>query len=125
MKVIKKEFLQILHPNAVLPVKVGRINIPEQKGITLLAFLATYLILCLVSSSILIAMGIDNTDAITMTLSSMGNVGPALGTEIGPTMSWNILPDAAKWLCAFLMLIGRLEIFTVLVIFTPAFWKNN
>jgi trk system potassium uptake protein len=125
MKVIKNEFLQILHPNAVLPLKVDRINIPEQKRITLLAFLATYLILCLISSSILIAMGIDNTDAITMTLSSIGNVGPALGTEIGPTMSWSILPAAAKWLCAFLMLIGRLEIFTVLIIFTPAFWKNN
>ena len=70
-------------------------------------------------------MGIDNTNAITITLSALGNVGPTLGTEIGPTMSWSELPAAAKWICSVLMLIGRLEIFSVLVIFTPQFWKEN
>ncbi|MCI1803441.1 MAG: TrkH family potassium uptake protein, partial [Prevotella sp.] len=122
---IRNEFLQILHPNAVLPVRIDGINVSQEKRLTLLSFLSTYLILCLVTSSALIAMGIDNTNAITMALSSMGNVGPTLGTEIGPTMSWSILPAAAKWLCAFMMLIGRLELFTVLVIFTPSFWKNH
>ncbi|GAA6529220.1 MAG: TrkH family potassium uptake protein [Prevotella sp.] len=125
MKTIRNEFLQILHPNAVLPVRIDGINVSQEKRLTLLSFLSTYLILCLVTSSALIAMGIDNTNAITMALSSMGNVGPTLGTEIGPTMSWSILPAAAKWLCAFMMLIGRLELFTVLVIFTPSFWKNH
>lgn len=52
-------------------------------------------------------------------------MGPTLGLEIGPTMSWSILPDYAKWICTILMLIGRLEIFTVLVIFTPEFWKES
>ena len=52
-------------------------------------------------------------------------VGPTLGTEIGPTMSWSELPDVAKWFCSLMMLIGRLEIFSVLVIFTPAFWREN
>ncbi len=70
------------------------------------------------------AAGIDSTNAITITLSALGNVGPTLGLEIGPTMSWSILPDFAKWICAILMLMGRLEIFTVLVIFSPTFWKN-
>jgi trk system potassium uptake protein TrkH len=73
----------------------------------------------------MIAIGIDNTNAITITLSCLGNVGPTLGIEIGPTMSWSSLPMLCKWLCAMMMLIGRLEIFTVLVIFTPAFWKEN
>ena len=72
-----------------------------------------------------IALGIDNTNAITITLSCLGNVGPTLGMEIGPTMSWAQLPDFAKWICSFLMLVGRLELFTVLVLFTPAFWKKN
>ena len=81
--------------------------------------------LCLVSSFIIIEAGVDNTNAITIVLSSIGNVGPTLGIEIGPTMSWSMLPAGIKWLCSALMLIGRLEIFTVLVIFTPAFWKEN
>ena len=73
----------------------------------------------------MIAAGIDNTNAITITLSALSNVGPTLGIEIGPTMSWAQLPDFAKWLCSVLMLMGRLEIFTVLVIFTPAFWNDR
>ena len=74
---------------------------------------------------VMISAGIDNTNAITICLSSMGNVGPTLGLEIGPTMSWACLPVYAKWMCSFMMLIGRLEIFTVLVILTPAFWTKN
>ncbi len=125
LRVVKNEFRQILHPNAVLPLKIDGVNVPFQKRVTLLAFLVTYLILCLVISFAMIAMGVDSTNAITITLSSLGNVGPSLGLEIGPTMSWSQLPDAAKWLCSLMMLIGRLEIFTMLVIFTPAFWKEN
>ena len=125
LRVVKNEFRQILHPNAVLPLKIDGVNVPNQKRVTLLAFLVTYLIICLLISFTMIAMGIDNTNAITITLSCVGNVGPTLGTEIGPTMSWSQLPDVAKWFCSLMMLIGRLEIFTVLVIFTPAFWKEN
>jgi hypothetical protein len=58
-------------------------------------------------------------------LSTLGNVGPSLGLEIGPTMSWSMLPAGIKWVCSALMLIGRIEIFTILVIFTPAFWKDR
>lgn len=124
-KVIANEFKQILHPNAVLPLRVDKTNVSMQKRVTLLAFLSIYLVLCLFCSFVMIAEGVDNTNAITITLSSMGNVGPTLGLEIGPTMSWSILSPLAKWICTLLMLIGRLEIFTVLVIFTPAFWKSN
>ena len=125
IKIVKNEFRQILHPNAVLPMRVGDVNVTQQTRVTLLAFLTIYLMLCLVMSFVMIAEGIDNTNAITITLSCLGNVGPSLGLEIGPTMSWSSLPDFAKWLCSFMMLIGRLEIFTVLVIFTPQFWKEN
>lgn len=125
LKIVKNEFRQILHPNAVLPLKIDNINVPNSKRVTLLAFLTVDLILCLICSFWMIAEGIDSTNAITITLSSIGNVGPTLGLEIGPTMSWSMLPDDAKWLCSLLMLIGRLEIFSVLVIFTSAFWKDN
>ena len=125
LRMVKNEFRQILHPNAVLPLKIDGVNVPMQKRVTLLAFLTIYLIICVIISFTMIAMGIDNTNSITITLSCVGNVGPTFGTEIGPTMSWSELPDLAKWFCSLMMLIGRLEIFTVLVIFTPAFWKEN
>ena len=124
-RIVKNEFRQILHPNAVLPLKIDGVNVPNQKRVTLFAFMVTYLLICLLISFTMIAMGIDNTNAITITLSCVGNVGPTLGTEIGPTMSWSELPDIAKWFCSLMMLIGRLEIFSVLVLFTPAFWKEN
>lgn len=125
LKTVRNEFRQMLHPNAVLPMKINGTNVSQQKRVTLLAYLTTYLALCLVISFTMIAVGIDNTNAITITLSCIGNVGPTLGLEIGPTMSWSMLPDVAKWMCAAMMLIGRLEIFTVLVIFTPQFWRKN
>ena len=125
LKVVRNEFRQILHPNAVLPMKIDGVNISQSKRVTLLGFVGLYLILTLFCAFTMIALGIDNTNAITITLSSLGNVGPTLGMEIGPTMSWAQLPDLAKWICSFLMLVGRLELFTVLVLFTPAFWKKN
>lgn len=124
LKGVKNEFKQMLHPNAVLPLKVDGVNVPQSKRVTLLAFLTVYLILFIICSFTITAAGVDSTNAITITLSALGNVGPTLGLEIGPTMSWSILPDFAKWICAILMLMGRLEIFTILVIFTPNFWKN-
>lgn len=125
LKVMRNEFTQILHPNAVLPMKIDGVNVSQAKRVTLLAFIGLYLTLALVCAFVMIAAGIDNTNAITITLSSLGNVGPTLGVEIGPTMSWAILPQWVKWVCSFLMLVGRLELFTVLVLFTPAFWKES
>ena len=124
LKGVKNEFKQMLHPNAVLPLKIDGVNVPQSKRVTLLAFLTVYLILFIICSFTITAAGVDSTNAITITLSALGNVGPTLGLEIGPTMSWSILPDFAKWICAILMLMGRLEIFTILVIFSPNFWKN-
>lgn len=125
LKVIQNELRQRLHPNAVLPLKVNGVNIPNSQRVSLLAFLVTYLLLLLLVFFIMTASGIDNTNAITIGLSCMSNVGPTLGMEIGPTMSWSLLPDFAKWFCSIMMLIGRLEIFTVIVILTPSFWTKN
>lgn len=124
-KVVRNEFRQILHPNAVLPLRVGGVNVSQGKRVTLLAFLAMYLWLCLVVAFVMIACGIDGTNAVTICLSCLSNVGPTLGTAIGPTMSWSELPAVAKWLCSAMMLVGRLEMFTVLVILTPQFWTKN
>lgn len=125
LKVVKNEFMQMLHPRAVLPLRVGDSNVPQQKRVTLLAFISVYIIMAFVCAFFMILAGIDDTNAITITVSTLSNVGPTLGTEIGPTMSWDDLPDFAKWICSILMLMGRLEIFSVLIIFTPSFWKKQ
>ena len=89
------------------------------------AFFAIFTLMVLLSATIMIVAGIDNTNAITIALSCISNVGPTLGTQIGPEMSWGQLPDYIKWICSFLMLVGRLEIMSVLVLFTRGFWKDN
>ena len=125
LKVVKNEFKQMLHPRAVLPLRIGDSNVGDQRKSTLLALLTVYTLLCIICAFSMIAAGVDNTNAITITLSTLSNVGPTLGVEIGPTMSWDDLPAFAKWICSFLMLMGRLEIFSVLIIFTPEFWRTR
>ena len=124
-KVLRNEFRKSLHPNAVLPVKINGQAIPQQKLSALLAFFAIYTIMLVLTTTIMITAGIDNTNAITIALSCMSNVGATLDTGIGTVMSWADLSVPLKWTCTFLMLVGRLEIMSVLILFTPAFWKDN
>ncbi len=124
-KILRNEILHRLHPKAILPVKVNGSTVHSSGQITLMAFLMVYFVLCLTAYFIMILVGVDSTNSFTIALSCASNVGPTLGLEIGPTMSWSILPMGVKWILSALMLMGRLEIFTVLVIFTPAFWKNE
>ena len=123
--ILRNEIRRLLHPRAVLPVRVNDNIIPYSSQVTLLAFLAAYAVLCIFTYFFMILTGVDSTNSITIALSCASNVGPTLGLEIGPTMSWNVLPDSVKWLLSALMLMGRLEIFSVLVLFTPSFWKDN
>gem|GEM_PF-2120753 len=96
-----------------------------QQRVRLLALLTIYLLLFSIAVVLITACGVDFTNALAISMSSMSNVGPSLAIEIGPSISWSELPVLVKWLCTALMLMGRLEIFSVLVIFTHAFWKEN
>ena len=125
LKVIRNDFRQILHPNAVLPVKINGLNVPRNRLISLFAFFALTVLMIVVTAGIMIVAGIDNTNSITIALSCVSNVGPSLTNHVGPVMSWSILPDYIKWILCPLILIGRLEIMTVLVLFTRSFWKEN
>ena len=125
LKVLRNEFHKLLHPNAVFPVKINGVPVPRSQLSTLLAFFAIFTLMVLFTATLMIASDIDNTNAITIALSCISNVGPTLGTQIGPEMSWSELPDHVKWLCSFLMLVGRLEIMSGLVLFTRAFWRDN
>ena len=123
-KVSRNEFKHILHPNAVLPIRINKQVIPPSIVSTVLAFCFIYLIIIIVSTLLMMAMGVGTAESLGCVISSIGNMGPGLG-ETGPAYSWNALPDAAKWLLSLLMLLGRLELFTVLLLFTPDFWKRN
>ena len=123
-QVVKNEFKHILHPNAVLPVRVNKQVIPPSIQSTVLAFTFLYAVIAIISILIMMGLGVGFLESIGTVISSMGNMGPGLGT-CGPAFSWSELPDAAKWLLSFLMLLGRLELFTVLLLFTSDFWKKN
>ena len=124
-KTLRNEFLHIIHPNAVLPVKVNGQAIPQAKLVTLLAFFLLYIIMLLIVWTIMVVAGVDITNSFTISLSLISNVGAGLDTNIGPQMSWADLSVGIKWLCSLLMLVGRLEIIAVLVLFTHGFWKEN
>ena len=124
-KVVRNEIRRILHPNAILPVRVNGINVSYESQLRLFAFFAAYVLMCLFVYFVMMILGIDSTNAFTIAFSCASNVGPTLGLEIGPTMSWNHLPGIIKWLLSLLMLMGRLEILSVLVLFSRSFWKDK
>ena len=125
LRVMRNEFHHILHPNAVLPVKLNGQSVPQSRLVTLLAFFTLYIMVLLITCLVMVLSGIDVTNAVTISLSLISNVGAGLDTNIGPVMSWADLADGLKWLCSFLMLVGRLEIVAVLVLFTRSFWKRS
>ena len=120
---IRNQFRQILHPRAFLPVRAG--DLFDNKLVTtVLVFFAAYLSVAFIGWTLLMAFGVDFTEAMSTVISAMGNVGPGLGS-FGPAFSWASLPDAAKWILSSLMLIGRLEIFGFLLIFYRSTWKGS
>ena len=118
------EFKRSLHPNAIIPLRHNNSVVEKPIVIHVLAFFILYLILFIIGAGVLSLLGLDFTSAIGGAASSIGNVGPALGT-LGPTSNFDSLPVLGKYWCAFLMLVGRLELFTVLILFTPYFWRDH
>ena len=123
-RAIRNEFKHLLHPNAVLPVRINKQTVSSSIVTTVLIFFAFYLVLILIGWTALLFLGVGFSESVSTVISSIGNVGPGLGT-CGPAYSWNSLPDLAKWILSFLMLVGRLELFSVLLLFYPGFWKNR
>ncbi|MGB9699421.1 MAG: TrkH family potassium uptake protein [Thermodesulfobacteriota bacterium] len=118
-----KELRQIIHPHAIIPVKLGgKIVSPDTlSGVWALFFL--YIIIFVFASLFLALLGLDFITSISAVAANLGNVGPGLGT-VGPTENYAHLPAAAKWILSICMLLGRLEIYTLLVLFAPEFWRK-
>ena len=123
-KSIRGEFRRILHPNAVIPVRMDGNVISQDTRATVLTFTCLYFLLIFVGWFAFMVIGLDFVEAYSISVSSVGNIGPALGA-LGPSFSWSALPTSAKWLSTLLMLIGRLELFTILLMFTTSFWKRR
>lgn len=118
------EFKRTIHPNGIIPVRYNNKSVTRGIVFNIMAFFILYLIIVAVGASVFGFMGLDFLTSLGASASSLGNVGPAFG-ELSPVNNYDILPPFGKWWSAFLMLLGRLELFTVLIIFTPYFWKNS
>ena len=125
LKTLRNNFRQILHPNAVLPVKVNGMSVPQSRIVALFAFFTLFMLMILVTAAIMILSGIDTINSIVIALSCVSNIGPSLDNNIGAPITWSGMPDYIKWVLSLLMLMGRLEIMTVMVLFTRSFWKEN
>jgi trk system potassium uptake protein TrkH len=118
------EFKRSLHPRAILPVRYNTKAVQQPTVFNILGFFILYFLSFIIGVLVFSLMGLDFQTALGGAASSLGNVGPALG-DLGPLNNYASLSSPAKWWSAFLMLIGRLELFTVLILFTPYFWRNR
>ncbi|RDY58070.1 TrkH family potassium uptake protein [Flagellimonas nanhaiensis] len=118
------EFKRTLHTNAIIPVRYNQKTVSEHIVYNIIAFFVLYMLLFIIGALVLGYLGLDFESAIGGAASSLGNVGPALG-ELNPVVNFSELPAFGKWWCGFLMLLGRLELFTVLILFVPYFWKKT
>lgn len=117
------ELRRLIHPNAVIPVHFNKKTIGSQTINNVLAFFFLYIIIFFVSSLLFMFFVPDLSTAMGAVATSLGNIGPGLGT-VGPSASFSHIPALGKWFLSFLMLVGRLELFTVIILFSPAFWKR-
>jgi len=119
----RRELKQLVHPSAVIPIRIGGQSVPERVVYSVLAFIFLYFATILVLTFAQLAAGLDLVSAFTSVVSSINNMGPGLG-GVGPSTNFEALSDVQTWICTAAMLIGRLEIFTVLVLFTAGFWRK-
>ena len=118
-----RELKQLIHPSAVIPIRIGGHAIPDRIAYSVLAFIFLYFGTILVMTFALLATDLDLVSSFSAVVGSINNVGPGLGA-VGPSTNFSGLNDVQTWICTFAMLIGRLEIFSVLVLFTATFWRR-
>lgn len=118
-----REFTKLLHPDAINPMKIGGLVIPNNIVYAVLGFIFLYFMSIATLTFAMLLTGLDFISAFSAILASVNNLGPGLGI-IGPASNYSVLTDTQTWLCTVGMLVGRLEIITLLIIFTPGFWRR-
>jgi len=123
---VKNSWLELkraLHPNAIIPVKFNGKAVSQSIIFNVMAFFLIYVLTFAAGTIILSLMGYDFETSIGGTIASLGNIGPGIG-GVGPIENYSFFSPIAKWFLSFLMLLGRLELFTILIVLSPAFWKQ-
>jgi trk system potassium uptake protein TrkH len=117
------EMKRLLHPTSIIPVRLNKKAITQNVTFNVLAFIMIYISVFVFGSIAVSLTGVDFTTTVGAVATSLGNIGPGLGS-VGPVDNFANLPQLTKMILAFLMLLGRLELFTILILFTPYFWKK-
>lgn len=120
---IYREFIKLLHPNAVSPAKLNGQVVENKVIFAVLAFLYIYIVSLVSITLLLLLSGLDAVTAFSAAVASLNNTGPGLN-QVGPATTFASLNNFQTWVCTFAMLLGRLELFTLLIIFTPVFWRR-
>ncbi|MGC4078448.1 MAG: potassium transporter TrkG [Rubrivivax sp.] len=123
LKQARHEFVRIVHPNVVNPVVLNGQAIADRTMQNVIGYMMTYGAVLVGLTMALLATGLEPVTAFTAVIACVNNIGPGLG-EVGPAVNYGGLSDLQTWICAFAMLVGRLELLTVLVLFMPAFWRD-
>lgn len=118
-----QELKRILHPSAIIPVRLNGKAVNRDITFNVLAFIMIYILVMCFGAIAVSAFGIDFNTSLGAVATTLGNIGPGIGA-VGPVDNFAHLPNGVKWILSFLMLVGRLELFTVLILFTPYFWKK-
>ncbi len=121
---LNKQMMKLIHPSGVFVQRYNQRPVNDDIVRSVVAFGITFFATIIVIAGCLGALGLDPITAISGAVTAVANVGPGMGDVIGPTGNFSTLPDSAKWILSFGMLMGRLEILTILVLFFPAFWKR-
>ena len=125
LKVIRTEVHRVLHPRAYHPLRINSDYITPQVLQSIFAYLCCYTFLMVLGVIVFVMLGYPVFDSFGLSISAYSNVGPGIGYSLGPLDSWSELPDTGLWLSSFLMIAGRLEIFGLILPFTPSFWRYN
>jgi trk system potassium uptake protein TrkH len=118
-----RELKRLLHPSAQIPVRYAGATVPNQIIFAVLAYFFVFVLTAIVMTLAMMATGLEPVTALTAVVATLSNIGPGLG-QVGPASTFAVLNDFQTWLCSLAMVLGRLEMFTFLVVLTPAFWKK-
>ena len=121
---ITNQLKKIIYPKGVFIIKYNQSSIDEKFISSIISFIFFYIVIFLILTALLSLTGLDFVTAISGAATSISNVGPGLGSEIGPNGNFSSLPDVSKWILSLGMILGRLELFAILVLFLPSFWRN-
>ena len=121
---ISNQLKKIIYPKGIFILKYDKTPVDDKFVSSIISFIYMYLVIFILITALLSLTGLDFVTAISGAATSISNVGPGLGSIIGPSGNFSSLPDISKWILTFGMILGRLEIFAILVLFLPSFWRN-